>query len=83
MKTGKRCGPHSLVRSGGSLAVQAGILALVLLQTGCASRSVGDPVLLQDTINARCPSNALKECVVWGGNKFRKRYEYCGCRETQ
>jgi hypothetical protein len=82
MKTGNRCGPHSLVCGGGTLAVQAGILALVLLQAGCASGSVGDPVLLQDTINARCPANALKECVVWGGNKFRKRYEYCGCRET-
>lgn len=83
MESGKRCGQRSLVRGGGSLAVQVGILALVLLQTGCASRSLGDPVLLQDTVNARCPSHALKECVVWGGNKFHKRYEYCGCREMQ
>jgi hypothetical protein len=83
MNTKKRRGPRLRSRGSGSLAVPAGILALVLLQAGCASGSVGDPVLLQETINARCPATALKECVVWGGNKFRKRYEYCGCRETR
>jgi hypothetical protein len=81
MKIERRFGPELLVRGGVSLAVQAGILALVLLQAGCASRSVGAPVFLQDTINARCPPQEVKECVGWGGNKFRRRYEYCGCRE--
>jgi hypothetical protein len=83
MKTENLHGRRWRARGSGTFAVPAGILALVLLQAGCASGSAGDRLLVQDTINARCPGNALKECVVSGGNKFRKRYEYCGCRGTR
>lgn len=80
METGYRRRPNALSAIAGCLVVYAGLLIL-LLNAGCATRSAGDPMLVKDTIHAQCPARALKECVVWGGNKFRKRYEYCGCRE--
>lgn len=57
------------------------LLAAAPFQSSCASKSVGELPLLQETVAAQCPAGAIKECLVWGGNKFRKRYEYCGCWE--
>lgn len=62
--------------------VRIGVLLLISLGAGCASHSAGHLPLQQETLAARCPVHAVKECVVSGGNKFRKRYEYCGCRES-
>ena len=63
------------------LALAAGVAFLTFLQSACASRSVGEPPLLQETLTVQCEYPFIKECRVWGGNKFRKRYEYCGCRD--
>ncbi len=64
---------------------------LLSLISGCAtqapdsatarapSRSLGEQPHLQETLDAVCPARSIRECRVWGGNKFRKRYEYCGC----
>jgi len=47
------------------------------------SRSLGEPPHLQETLDAVCPPGSIRECLVWGGNKFKKRYEYCGCARVQ
>jgi hypothetical protein len=46
-----------------------------------SSRSLGEPPHLQETLEVKCPASSVRECRVWGGNKFEKRYEYCGCRQ--
>jgi hypothetical protein len=56
------------------------ILLLVLL--GCADQSLGDPPQLQETLEIVCERGALKTCRVIGGNKFKRRYEYCTCVRT-
>ena len=38
---------------------------------------------LRESLEVNCDGGAIKECRVWGGNKFRKRYEYCGCRDLR
>lgn len=59
------------------------LLALPLVICGCAAQSAGEPPLLQETVGMHCPAGSVKECRVWGGNKFTRRYEYCGCRESR
>lgn len=59
------------------------LLALPLVVYGCAAQSAGEPPWLQETVGMHCPAGSVKECRVWGGNKFTRRYEYCGCRESR
>ncbi|HSD68321.1 MAG TPA: hypothetical protein VLB07_02155 [Woeseiaceae bacterium] len=47
------------------------------------SRSLGEQPHLQETLYKVCPARSIRECRVWGGNKFKKRYEYCGCTRVQ
>jgi hypothetical protein len=72
---------HHPVATLASVAAVGGALALCLIVAGCATKSVGELPLLQETLHRQCSEGAIKECRVWGGNKFSKRYEYCGCRE--
>lgn len=64
------------------VARYAGTTAILMLFCGCATHSAGKAPLLQDTLDGRCAGSQIKQCRVWGGNKFRRRYEYCGCRQT-
>lgn len=69
--------PHTIPRA---VRVFFGVLALAVLQNACApQRSVGELPQLQETLTIECPPLAIRECHVWGGNKFRKRYEFCRC----
>lgn len=72
---------HDPFATQASVATVGGGLALCIILAGCAAKSVGELPLLQETLYQPCSGGAIKECRVWGGNKFRKRYEYCGCRE--
>ena len=56
-------------------------MLMLLLPGGCTTNSAG-AAPLQDTLHGHCPRGEIRQCRVWGGNKFRKRYEYCGCRRT-
>jgi hypothetical protein len=70
-------------------------IVLLSLISGCAiqapesatartpSRSLGEQPHLQETLDAVCPPRSIRECRVWGGNKFKKRYEYCGCTRVR
>jgi hypothetical protein len=72
---------HYPVASQATVAAIGGALALCFVLAGCATKSAGELPLQQETLYGQCSGRAIKECRVWGGNKFKKRYEYCGCRE--
>lgn len=59
------------------------VIAVCIVATalaGCASeRSLGDPPHFEETLEIVCGHGEMKYCRVTGGNKFKKRYEYCTC----
>lgn len=65
-----------------TVGTAAGLLFSILLLCGCASNSLGEAPQLQETLEVRCAPGAMKTCHVWGGNKFRKRYERCDCGDS-
>jgi len=64
-----------------SIGLTIALFVMLSLQSGCASRSLGEQTLLQESLEGQCVTGDFKECSVWGGKKFKKRYDYCGCRE--
>lgn len=54
-------------------------MAILVLLSGCANQSVLDGAAFSDTLAIQCPSGSVRQCEVWGGNKFKKRYHRCGC----
>lgn len=63
------------------LASASGLLLILIMQGGCETQSLREPLWLQETPEGRCLNGKIKQCRVWGGNKFKKRYEYCGCQD--
>lgn len=72
--------PSCRVLNAPKLSLVPGVAILILL-SGCANQSLSDSVAFSDTLAIQCPSGTVRQCELWGGNKFKKRYNRCNCAD--